>query len=159
MSDLGDIFEIFSDSESMRFYPGIYSLEECRSLIAKQIKSQQKNGFSLWAVELKDHTFIGDCGITLQSIDSELVPEIGYHIHKNYCRNGYATEAAKAVMKYGFNEFGFEKLYIHTYVKNLPSRAVALKLQMTQTKEYDKFIKDHNLVMRHVVFEKARVAG
>ena len=38
--------------------------------------------------------FIGDCGITLQNIDGEILPEIGYHIHKKYWMYGFAKEAA-----------------------------------------------------------------
>lgn len=44
---------------------------------------------------------IGDCGITIQNIDGELLPEIGYHIHKDFWRQGFATEAATAVRDWG----------------------------------------------------------
>ena len=44
---------------------------------------------------------IGDCGITIQNIDGELLPEIGYHIHKDFWRQGFATEAAAAVRDLG----------------------------------------------------------
>lgn len=44
---------------------------------------------------------IGDCGITIQNIDGKLLPEIGYHIHKDFWRQGFATEAATAVRDWG----------------------------------------------------------
>ena len=44
--------------------------------------------------------------ITIQNIDGEKLPEIGYHIHKKYWRQGYAKEAAKAV-----RDWAFEKEY------------------------------------------------
>ena len=45
----------------------------------------EKYGFGLWAVVLKETgAFIGDCGIFIQNIDGEMLPEIGYHIHKRY---------------------------------------------------------------------------
>ena len=40
---------------------------------------------------------IGDCGLTLQLIDGEMLPEIGYHIRANCQRKGYAKEAASAI--------------------------------------------------------------
>lgn len=48
------------------------------------MEKYEKYGFGLWAVVLKKTgEFIGDCGITIQNIDGEMLPEIGYHIHKN----------------------------------------------------------------------------
>ena len=42
-------------------------------------------GFGLWIVILKEMgELIGDCGITLENIDGEQLPEIGYHIHKKH---------------------------------------------------------------------------
>jgi len=43
--------------------------------------------------------FLGDCGITMQNIDGEVVPEMGFHIIKDHCNKGYATEAALACKK------------------------------------------------------------
>lgn len=40
---------------------------------------------------------IGDCGLTLQNINHNILPEIGCHIRKDYQRRGYAKEAAIAV--------------------------------------------------------------
>ena len=52
-------------------------------------------GFGLWAVCLKETgEMIGDCGLTMQFINHTIKPEIGYHIRKDYQRNGYAKEAA-----------------------------------------------------------------
>ena len=39
---------------------------------------------------------IGDCGLTLQNINGELLPEIGYHIRRDCQRQGYAAEAARS---------------------------------------------------------------
>ena len=62
-----------------------------------EIKRSDKLIIGLWAVILKETgAFIGDCGITMQQIDGETLPEIGYHIAKQHWRHGYATEAAAA---------------------------------------------------------------
>ena len=48
----------------------------------------------LWAVCLKDTgEMIGDCGLTLQNINGEILPEIGYHICRDCQRKGYARDA------------------------------------------------------------------
>lgn len=48
--------------------------------------------------------FIEDCGITMQIIEKETVPELGFHIIKDYRNKGYATEAALALrsMRLGY---------------------------------------------------------
>ena len=45
---------------------------------------------------------IGDCGLTLQTINGNVLPEIGYHIRRDFQRRGYAKEAAKAVLNWVF---------------------------------------------------------
>ena len=153
ISDTGSLYDILSDPETMTYYPSTYKYHEVETLLKRFIKSYQENGFGLWAVILKDEDkFIGECGISLQNIDGVIVPEIGYHINKKYWNNGYATEAAKVSLASGFEELNFPEIFIHTYVKNIPSRRVAEKLNMDKKKEYDKYIEKHGISMRHIVY-------
>lgn len=55
--------------------------------------------------------FIGDCGITIQNIDGEMLPEIGYHIHKKYWRRGFAKEAAQATRDWVFQNTQYDTIY------------------------------------------------
>ncbi len=43
---------------------------------------------------------IGDCGITMQQVENELLPEIGYHLRKEFRSKDYATEAAKSCAEF-----------------------------------------------------------
>ena len=152
-SDYRDLFEILSDPETMKYYPATFDQSDVESFIHRSILSYSKNGFGLWAVILKnENKFIGQCGISLQVIDGKIVPEIGYHINKNYWRRGFATEAALASLSFGFERLKMKELYIHTFVENIPSIGVAEKLKMEKVKEFDKYIKDHNIFMKHVVY-------
>ncbi len=102
MSDIDDLHEILSDPESMQHYPKPFDMDKTKSWIAWNIENYATYRFGLWAVILKsDNKFIGDCGITMQSINGCMEPEIGYHISKRYTNKGYATEAAQACIKYG----------------------------------------------------------
>ena len=52
--------------------------------IERNVNRYRKDGFGLWAVCLKDTgELIGDCGLTLQNIHGEILPEIGYHIRRD----------------------------------------------------------------------------
>ena len=81
--DFEALFEILSDAETMQHYPKPYDAEMTKRWIERNLQNYQKYGFGIWAVILKETgKLIGDCGITVQNIDGELLPEIGYHIHK-----------------------------------------------------------------------------
>lgn len=85
LEDFDDLFKILSDPETMQHYPKPFDEERTKRWIEWNLENYQKYGFGLWAVVLKEtNEFIGDCGITMQIIDGESLPEIGYHINKKY---------------------------------------------------------------------------
>lgn len=135
-SDLDDLHLIFSDPESMKHYPKPFSREKSMQWIEWNLENYLKLGFGLWAIILKQNNlFIGDCGITMQQIDGQLLPEIGYHINKLYTRNGYATEAAKACRDYAFNILKFPEIYSYMKYSNIASQRVAENLGMKLVSE------------------------
>ncbi len=151
--DLEPLCTILSDKETMRYYPRPYGRDEVQSWIRRSMRSYEENNYGLWAVILKEsNRYIGQCGISLQDIDGERVPEIGYHLNKAYWNNGLATEAAAACLRYGFDVLHLECLYIHTSVRNVSSRRVAEKLGMRKIKEYDKAVGPAHGVIRHVAY-------
>ena len=80
--------------------------------------------------------FIGDCGITIQDIDGEMLPEIGYHIHKKYWRKGFAKEAARAVRDCVFLNTQYDIIYSYMKYTNVGSYSTALANGMKKVKEY-----------------------
>ena len=135
--DFQDLFELLSDPITMKYYPKPYDEEGTRRWINWCMNSYREHGFGLWAIVLKEtNTFIGDCGISMQKIDGEWLPEIGYHIKKEYWRNGYANEAGIAVKEWGFANTHFEELYSYMTAANEPSYKTAASLGMTKIKEY-----------------------
>jgi RimJ/RimL family protein N-acetyltransferase len=137
--DSVELSKILSDNESMKYYPRAFSKDEVRKWIEWNIDNYQKFGHGLWAVILKDsNVFLGDCGITIQDIEGNKLPELGYHIRTEYQNKGYATEVAKACMDYAFNSLNIDKLYTYTKIDNIPSRKVAEKNGMLFLKEFTK---------------------
>jgi RimJ/RimL family protein N-acetyltransferase len=140
LNDASDLSLVLSDEESMRHYPHSFSQDEVRKWIERNIKRYKNDGFGLWAVIRKqDNRFLGDCGITFQNIDGEILPEIGFHIIKTYCNKGYATEAADACKRYAIESLGFKSIYSYSEKGNIASQKVSTKIGMKRVKT---FIKD-----------------
>ena len=135
--DFEAIFEILSDAETMRHYPKPYDEEMTKLWIERNIQRYKEYGFGLWAVTLKETgEFIGDCGITIQNIDGEFLPEIGYHIHKKYWRQGFGSEAARAVRDWAFENTQYDCLYSYMKYTNVASYSTAASIGMKKVKEY-----------------------
>lgn len=137
MEDFDGLYEILSDAETMKYSPRPYDENGTRRWINWCLDSYRQNGFGLWALELKDTgAFIGDCGISMQNIDGEMLPEIGYHVNKAYWRQGYAKEACAAVKDWLFENTDFDCVYSYMNQENRPSYATAEANGMTRIKAY-----------------------
>lgn len=77
------------------------SLAQTEKVLVDIILPQYKNGIGRWAVHLKEtNEFIGWCG--LKQVDDEI--DLGYRYIRKYWGNGYATEAAQAVLNLGIQQ-------------------------------------------------------
>jgi RimJ/RimL family protein N-acetyltransferase len=140
-TDKAELAQILCEPETMRYYPAPFTEQRVEEWIAWNIDNYRKHNHGLWAVILKEgNRFLGDCGITLQEIEEQRVPEIGYHIKKEFWGNGYATEAAKACIEYGFTRLGYTTLFTYTKHDNRPSIRVAEKNGMTFVRFFDKVV-------------------
>ncbi|MEM9419687.1 MAG: GNAT family N-acetyltransferase [Planctomycetota bacterium] len=138
LSDLDEAFLVVGDAETMSFYPQPYTRDQVRQIIEKNIRTYQEAGYGLFAVrDKKIGCFLGDCGITVQIIDGREELEVGYRIGKEYWGQGIAPEAAKAMIRYGFETLGLEKLYSYMAKDHHQSRRTAEKTGMTLEKEYN----------------------
>ena len=105
--------------------------------IERNMERYRKDGFGLWAVILKKTgEMIGDCGLTMQRIDGELLPEIGYHIRRDCQRRGYASEAGRAVRDWAFDHTAYDCLYSYMKYTNVPSYSTAMAAGMKKIKQY-----------------------
>ncbi len=141
--DILDLSLVLSDKDSMKYYPRVFSIQDVTTWIERNIERYKNDGFGLWAViRKKDNQFLGDCGITLQNIDGETLPEIGFHIIKTFCNKGYATEAADACKKYAIEILGFKSIYSYSEIENKASQRVSSKIGMKKIKEFKSGGKD-----------------
>lgn len=137
LEDIDHLYEIISDKETMKFFDCPYTYEQTKRWIEWSISHYCEHGFGFYAVILKETgEFIGNCGLTFQHIDNEYLPEIGYHIHKNYWKQGYGSEAAIGVKEWAFKNTKYNELYSYMSQDNIASVKVALNNGMKHVKDY-----------------------
>ena len=135
--DFHDLLALLSDPVTMQHYPKPYDAAGTRRWLDWSLNNYAKYGFGLWAAILKETgEFIGDCGLTIQNIDGVSLPEIGYHVHRNYWRNGYGREAALAVRDWAFIHTDYDCLYSYMKYTNVGSYSTAASIGMKKMKEY-----------------------
>ena len=135
--DFDALHEILSDAQTMQHYPAPFDEAQTRGWIAWNLENYEKYGFGLWAVVLKETgELIGDCGISRQNIDGQMLPEIGYHVHRKYWRRGFGKEAAGAVRDWAFEHTDYDVLYSYMKYTNVASYRTAMANGMKKVKEY-----------------------
>ena len=121
-ADFPAMYKVLADLDIMQHYPYTFNEERVRNWILRNMERYQIFGFGLWAVCLKEtDEMIGDCGLTMQLINGQIKPEIGYHIRADKQRQGYAKEAAAAVRDWTFNNTPFHIVYSCMKYINEPS--------------------------------------
>ena len=134
--DVDTLALVLSDAETMRFYPAPFDREGVERWIARNRERYVKNGYGLWAMILKSTgELIGDCGLTVQSVDGVDEIEIGYHVRRDLWGQGLATETSRACRDFAFAQLPVERLISLIRPENVPSRRVAEKNGMTVWKK------------------------
>lgn len=137
LEDAPDFYELNLDKEVMKYTADhvFQSLEESADLI-RNYKEYERTGFGRWTVVLKEtNEVLGWCGLKyIKSVDEV---DLGYRLKRKYWNKGYATEACKASLDIGFNQYGIGLIVGRTMTGNAASRRVLEKIGMTYWKEFD----------------------
>lgn len=132
LSDLDDLYEYASDPEIDRYTPWEHfkSMDEAREDLNHYLVRYEKGEFRTWGIEHRaDKKLIGIINF------GHLVPEdrraeMGYTIARKYWGQGLATEAAKALIQYGFEKLDLARIEAVVLPENAASAKVLLKAGM-----------------------------
>lgn len=122
-----------ADAEVTRYFPNTLSRDESDAMVDRIERHFEQHGFGLWAVEVvKGPAFIGFVGLAVVDFDVPFAPsvEIGWRLAREFWNAGYATEAASAVLHFGFECLGLEEIVAFTVPSNTRSRAVMERIGM-----------------------------
>jgi RimJ/RimL family protein N-acetyltransferase len=131
---------IYGDADVMRYLPGGQPrpVERTRDVLNFFIEHEQQQGFTVWAVVDKaTDGFLGHCGLIY--LDNEREVEIAYAFGKAYWGQGFAPEAARACLRYGFEAAGLPHILALAYPANLASQRVMQKIGMQYQGTTDRY--------------------
>jgi RimJ/RimL family protein N-acetyltransferase len=138
--DLPVFAEMNSDPRVMEFLPKLLSREESDRMAARIQQFFDRDGFGMWAVEAPGiASFLGFVGLWRPDFDVPFTPcvEVGWRLAFPFWGRGYATEAARAALTYGFEVLALPEIVSFTPTINDRSRRVMERLGMIRRCEDD----------------------
>lgn len=122
---------LWGDPDVTRFIGGPFSAEQVSARLAREIAAQAEHGIQYWPLFLlSSGEHVGCCGLRPYKPH---IPEIGFHIRKACWGQGYASEAARAVIAYAFESLDAQALFAGHNPANDTSRQLLTKLGFTYT--------------------------
>jgi RimJ/RimL family protein N-acetyltransferase len=147
-----------SDARVMEFFRSPLSRVESDAMVDRIEQHFGEHGFGLWAIEVPGvAAFIGFAGLDVARFSAPFTPcvEVGWRLAFAHWGRGYATEAARLALGYGFGTVALAEIVSFTSVTNRRSRAVMERLGMQRDPaedfDYPSFPEDHPL-RRHVLY-------
>ncbi len=134
IEDTEDYHKIRTDPTGMQFMDieQPKSVEESRIRIIEEIKSFNNQNSVYWVIAKKDTgEFVGGAGYW-RLIKEHYRAEIGYQIVTDHWKKGYAFEALKAIIQFGFEQMGVHSIEANINPANVPSIKLIEKLGFVQ---------------------------
>jgi len=122
-----------ADPDVMRFMPRSLDRAESDAMIDRIGGHWDTDGHGLWAIErLRDGSFIGFVGLTSPNFEAPFTPCVGlfWAIDPEQQRRGYASEAARLALDYGFGNVGLREILAFTAENIRRSRGIMERLGM-----------------------------
>lgn len=121
-----------NDDEIGRYLPPSdpVTFADYAGALRRRREMEQARGYCLWAVvDRETNAFVGQCGL-LPFEPDEALTELAYHYLPQAWNKGYATEAATAVLRYGFETVGVDRVVAVVDPNNVGSWRVLEKVGM-----------------------------
>ena len=157
-SDRDPFAALNADPEVMEHFPTLQSHAESDAMIDRIDAHFDEHGFGLWALEVGEtREFIGFTGLSTPRFAARFMPavEIGWRLARSAWRRGYASEAARRALRFGFEDVGLPEIVSFTAIGNLRSRAVMTRIGMTHDPVDDfehPLIPEGSRLRRHVLY-------
>ena len=153
-----------ADARVMEFFRSGLSRAESDAMVDHIQAHFNKHGFGLWAIAVPGVApFTGFAGLSVPTFSAHFTPcvEVGWRLASDYWGQGYATEAARLALGYGFGALALSEVVSFTTATNYRSRAVMERLRMRRDPvddfDYPALPEGHPL-RRHVLYRLGSVS-
>ena len=139
LTDLDDLYALYCDPDIIRYIPDApRNFQETREELEWHMNGHPKHPeLGLWATIYKEtNKFIGRCGLLPWTVDGTFEVEVAYTISKTFWGQGLGSEAAQAILNYGFDQLHLTRLICLIEPDNLASKKVATKIGMSFEKDW-----------------------
>ncbi|MBP6025468.1 GNAT family N-acetyltransferase [Ferruginibacter sp.] len=130
------LLQLNSNPEVLKYLhePLLTTEEQALHVLQNIILPQYKNNLGRWAIHLKNtNEFIGWCGLKYRAELDEI--DLGYRLMQEFWGKGYAFEAAKHTVDYGFNQLYLKKIVGRAHIDNAASLKILEKTGMQYIKD------------------------
>ncbi len=130
--DAGDVFDYARDPEVARFtiWDAHRSVDDSRAFLTSVIRGYAQREVATWGVVHRtEGRLIGTCGYNGWN-RVHCRAELGYAFSRKFWNQGLATEAVRALIKFGFNRLSFNRIEAFCVPENLASARVMEKVGM-----------------------------
>ncbi|HEY6572535.1 MAG TPA: GNAT family N-acetyltransferase [Candidatus Eisenbacteria bacterium] len=145
--DLDSLYALYRDPVIRRYFPdGTLTREETKEELEWFLQGHPEHPeLGLWAtIHRESGRFIGRCGLLPWTIEGAYEVEVAYLLDREFWGQGLATEAAAAIIDYGFGPLGLTRLISLIDPENEASARVARRVGMTLEREVaDQFGRSH----------------
>src|SRR5687767_11555298 len=134
-ADLDSLAAMNADPRVMKYFPAMLAREESVEMLGRLRAHFDRHGYGMWAVEAPGVAgFVGLTGLAVPPFDAHFTPcvEIGWRLLPEHWGRGYATEAARAALAFGFETLRLGEVVAFTVPSNGPSRRVMERIGMTR---------------------------
>lgn len=138
--DLEPFAALNADPRVMEHFPKTLNRAESDARAARIRDHFAQHGFGYWAVEaVREANFIGFVGLEVPRFQAHFTPcvEIGWRLAYEHWGKGYATEAARAALEFGFFKLGLNEIVSSTVPANRRSWSVMERLGMKRSPSDD----------------------
>jgi RimJ/RimL family protein N-acetyltransferase len=154
--DEGPMLAMSTDPEVMHHFPRAMTAEEVHAFVVRHRSLLEAGEPGLYALErLDDSSFIGFVGLATPTFEAPFTPgvEVGWRLVRAAWGHGYATEAARAALRQGFEGLGLDEVVSFTSVGNERSISVMRRLGMHRVMEFDHpRLPEGHALRRHVLY-------